>query len=311
MNILKANGIELAFDCFGDETDEAILLISSLGTQMIRWTVPFCQDLATRGYRVIRFDNRDAGRSTHFSQCAALDFPSLVTMLRAGQRPDVPYTLYDMANDAVGMLDALSIAQAHVVGQSMGGVIAQIVTCESPERVLSLTSIMSSTGNPTLPQTAPDLMTMMTRPAPNPVLDEGGFLAHSLAFERRIAGTGYPFDEEHQRTLILEEVQRAYDPSGAARQLAAVAIAGDRRQRLATIRVPTLVIHGAQDPLVLPACGRDTALSIPDAEFMLIDGMGHYLPPAVYRTVADAIDRTAARASKVWQHRDTCVGPRG
>jgi pimeloyl-ACP methyl ester carboxylesterase len=297
MNILKANGIELAYDCFGDETGEAILLISSLGTQMVRWTVPFCQELARRSYRVIRFDNRDVGCSTHFSRCAAPDFPSLVTMLRAGQRPDISYTLYDMANDAVGMLDALCIDQAHVVGQSMGGMIAQIVACESPERVLSLTSIMSSTGNPALPPVPPDLMTMMTRPAPDPVLDEVGFLAHSLAFERRIAGSGHSFDEEQQRALILEELQRAYDPGSAARHLAAVAVAGDRRQRLATIRVPTLVIHGADDPLVLPACGKDTAFSIPDAEFMLVDGMGHYLPSTLYRTVADAIERTALRAS--------------
>jgi pimeloyl-ACP methyl ester carboxylesterase len=297
MNILKGNGIELAFDCFGDETGEAILLISSLGTQMIRWTVPFCQELATRGYRVIRFDNRDSGCSTHFSQIAAPDFPSLATMLSAGQQPDVPYTLYDMANDAVGMLDALSIDRAHVIGQSVGGMIAQIVACESPERVLSLTSIMSSTGNPALPPVPPDLMTMMTRPAPDPVLDEAGFLAHSLAFARRIAGGGYPFDEEHESLLILEEVQRAYDPSGTARQLVAVAMAGDRRQRLATIKVPTLVIHGADDPLVHPACGEETAFSIPDAEFMLIDGMGHYLPSALYRAVAEAIDRIALRAS--------------
>jgi pimeloyl-ACP methyl ester carboxylesterase len=297
MNILKANGIELAFDCFGDETGEAILLISALGTQMIRWTVPFCQELATRGYRVIRFDNRDTGCSTHFSRYAAPDLLSLVTMLRDGQRPDVSYTLYDMANDAVGMLDALSIDQAHVVGQSMGGMIAQTVASESPERVLSLTSVMSSTGNPALPPATPDLMTMMTRPAPDPVLDEAGFLAHSLAFERRIAGSGYPFDEEHQRALFLEEVQRAYDPGGAARHLAAMAISGDRRQRLATIRIPTLVIHGADDPLVLPACGKDTALSIPDAKLMLIDGMGHHLPPSLYRTVAEAIHRTALRAT--------------
>lgn len=297
MNILNANGIELAFDSFGDDTREAILLISALGTQMIRWTVPFCQELATRGYRVLRFDNRDAGCSTHFSQCAVPDFRSLVTMLRAGQQPDVPYTLYDMANDAKGVLDALSIDQAHVVGQSMGGMIAQIVACEYPERVLSLTSVMSSTGNPALPQAAPDLMTMMTRRAPDPVLDEAGFLAHGLAFARRIAGTGYPFDEEHHRMLILEEVRRAYDPGGAARQLAAIASVGDRRQRLASIKVPTLVVHGADDPLVPPACGEDTALSIPDAEFMLLDGMGHDLPSALFRAVVEAIDRTARRAS--------------
>lgn len=158
MNVLESNGIHLAFDSFGDETAEAILLISGLGNQMIRWTVPFCQLLMTRGYRVIRFDNRDAGRSTHFTQCGELDFRALAAKMLAGQYPDVPYTLHDMARDAVSLLDSLSIDRAHIVGRSMGGMLAQIIASERPERVLSLTSIMSSTGNPALPRAAPDLM---------------------------------------------------------------------------------------------------------------------------------------------------------
>jgi pimeloyl-ACP methyl ester carboxylesterase len=293
MNIVKANGVELAFDSFGKESDEAILLIAGLGTQMIRWTVPFCERLAARGYRVIRFDNRDVGCSTHFSQWAPPDFGALAAALMAGQRPDVPYTLHDMAEDAIGLLDALSIAQANVVGRSMGGMIAQIMASEHSEQVLSLTSIMSSTGNPALPQAAPDVMAMMTRPAPDPISDQAGFLSHGLAFARRIAGTGYPFDEEAHRALVLEEVQRAYDPGGTGRQIAAMAITGDRRSRLATITIPTLVVHGADDPLILPACGRDTASSIPGAEFMLFDGMGHDLPPALYGMVVEAIHQMA------------------
>jgi pimeloyl-ACP methyl ester carboxylesterase len=179
MNILQANGIELAYDSFCDKTNEAILLIAGLGTQMIRWTGSFCEERAARGYRVIRFDNRDAGCSTHFSQCPPPDFRALAAALMAGQRPDVPYTLYDMAADAISLLDGLSIDRAHVVGRSMGGMVAQIMASDHPERVLSLTSIMSSTGNPELPQAAPDIMAMMTRPAPNPFSDESGFLAHS------------------------------------------------------------------------------------------------------------------------------------
>jgi pimeloyl-ACP methyl ester carboxylesterase len=147
MSTLNANSINLAYDSFGDEAAEVILLIAGLGTQMIRWTAPFCQGLAERGYRVIRFDNRDAGCSTHFTQHGTPDFGSLASMLMAGQRPDVPYTLDDMANDAVGLLDALSISRAHVVGRSMGGMITQILGSEHPTRVLSLTSIMASTGN--------------------------------------------------------------------------------------------------------------------------------------------------------------------
>jgi pimeloyl-ACP methyl ester carboxylesterase len=295
MNFVQTNGIELAYDSFGNEHGETVLLIAGLGTQMIRWTVPFCEELSARGYRVIRFDNRDAGLSSHFSQYAPPDFGALAAALVAGQRPDVPYTLHEMAADAIGLLDALSIGRAHVIGRSMGGMIAQIMASEYHERVLSLTSIMSSTGNPTLPRTASDIMAMMMRPAPDPVSNEAGFVSHSLAFARRIAGKGYPFDEEAHGALVLEEVQRAYDPGDTGRQIAAMAVMGDRRSRLATIAAPTLVVHGADDLLILPACGRDTASSIPGAEFMLIDGMGHDLPPAVFGRIVEAFDQMARR----------------
>ncbi len=295
MNILESNGIDLAYDSFGDEAAEAILLIAGLGTQMIRWTVPFCQELAARGYRVIRFDNRDAGCSTHFSQHPPLDFRELAIALRSGQRPDLPYTLNDMADDGIGLLDALSIDRAHFVGRSMGGMVAQISASGHPERVMSLTSIMSSSGNPALPQAAPDVLAMMTKPAPNPFEDKALFLAHNLSFAQRIAGTGYPFELDSHRDLLLEEVQRAYDPGGIGRQIAAIAVSGDRRQQLGTIRTPALVIHGADDPIFLPACGEDTASAIPAAEFMLIEGMGHDLPPQLHQTIVDAIVRTARR----------------
>lgn len=297
MNRVKANGVELAYDSFGDGAAETILLISGLGAQRVRWAVPFCEALAACGYRVIRFDNRDAGGSTHLHQHAPPDFGALAAELGAGRRPNVPYTLDDMALDAVGLLDGLGVDRAHVVGRSMGGMIAQIMASEHRGRVLSLTSIMSSSGNPSLPPPAPDAMAMMVGPAPDPVADEAGFLARGLAFARRIAGSGYPFDEAAQRELLLEEARRAYDPAGAARQIAAIAVTGDRRRRLATIAAPTLVIHGAEDPLFLPACGRDTAASIPNAEFMLIEGMGHDLPPQLHATIAGAIVRTATTKS--------------
>ncbi|MET4636055.1 alpha/beta fold hydrolase [Kaistia defluvii] len=297
MRFVKANGIDVAYDSFGNDGDLPILLIAGLGTQRIRWTAPFCQALAGRGYRAIRFDNRDAGGSTHFPQYAKPDFAALAAALRSGQRPDVPYTLYDMAADAIGLLDELAIDRAHVVGRSMGGMIAQIMASEHPERILSLTSIMSTTGNPALPQAEPDVMAMMMRPAPDPALDEAGFLAHSLAFARRIAGK-HPFDEEAHDLLVLEEVRRAYDPGGSGRQIAAMAVAGDRRSRLATVTAPTLVIHGTDDPLISPAGGLDTAASIPNADLLLIDGMGHDLPPALYGQVIEAIDRTVRRASE-------------
>ncbi|MEZ2132775.1 MULTISPECIES: alpha/beta fold hydrolase [unclassified Sinorhizobium] len=294
---LEANGITLSCESFGDGDAETILLIAGLGTQMIRWPVPFCENLAARGYRVIRFDNRDAGCSTHFTDHPVPDFRALAAALAAGKRPDVPYTLHDMAADAVGLLDALSIEKAHFVGRSMGGMIAQLAASEYPGRVLSLTSIMSSTGNPDLPSAAPDVMAMLTRRGPDPFEDEAGFLEHSLAFARRIASPGYPFDEEVHRALILEETKRAYDPTGFGRQIAAIAATGDLRSRLTGIAVPTLVVHGADDPLIPPACGKDTASSIPGADFMLIDGMGHDLPSALYHTVVGGIIRTAHRAS--------------
>ncbi|MDQ0320256.1 pimeloyl-ACP methyl ester carboxylesterase [Pararhizobium capsulatum DSM 1112] len=296
MKIVAANGINLAYDSFGDEDQDSILLISGLGTQMIRWTVPFCEELAGRGYRVIRFDNRDAGCSSHFRHYPPLDFNALAAALMSGQRPQVCYTLNDMAADAVGLLDALDIDKAHVVGRSMGGMIAQIMASDHSDRVLSLSSIMSSTGNPTLPQAAPDAMAMMVRPAPDPFVDEAAFLSRHLAFARRIAGSGHPFDEEGHRRLVLEEVRRAYDPGGSGRQIAAMAVTGDRRRRLATIAKRTLVIHGTDDPLFPPECGEDTATSIPDADLMLIDGMGHDLPTALYSTTIDAINRTARQA---------------
>jgi pimeloyl-ACP methyl ester carboxylesterase len=296
MTSVTANGITIHYDSFGAPEAEAILLIAGLGTQMIRWPVPFCAALAARGYRVIRFDNRDAGLSTHFTDCPAPDFAALAAALARGQRPDVPYTLHDMAADTIGLLDALAIPRAHLVGRSMGGMIAQLVASDHAPRVRSLTSIMSSTGNPALPQAAPDIMAMLTRLAPNPFADETGFLTHSLGFARCIAGPGYNFDADAHRALILEETARAYDPAGFGRQIAAIAATGDIRSRLARIAAPTLVIHGTHDRLVPPACGEDTAANIKGAELMLIAGMGHDLPPPVVQEVTDAIAALAARA---------------
>jgi pimeloyl-ACP methyl ester carboxylesterase len=294
---LAANGITLAYDSFGDEAAETILLIAGLGTQMIRWTVPFCRELEARGYRVVRYDNRDTGRSTHFTEHGAIDIATLASALTEGRRPELAYTLDDMASDALGLLDALSIRRAHIVGRSMGGMIAQILASEHPSRVLSLTSIMSATGNPGMPSAKPHAMTMMMRPAPDPVLDRAGFLDHGVTFAQCIAGNADPFDEEACRALLWEEARRGRAPGGFGRQLAAMVVAGDRRSRLAAITAPTLVVHGTDDPLFPAGCGEDTAASIPGAEMMLITGMGHDLPPSLYRAIADAIERTARRSS--------------
>lgn len=295
MPTTKSNGIEIEYDCFGKDDAEAILLISGLGTQMIRWSETFCQMLAEQGYRVIRFDNRDTGLSTHFDTAPMPDFTVIANAVSHGEMPKVPYTLFDMANDAVGLLDKLKINRAHVVGRSMGGMIAQLLACEHSERVLSLVSIMSSTGNPNLPQASPEVMEALTSPAPHPLQDEQGYLAHCVALSQAIAGRGYPFDESAQRYQALVEVKRAYNPTGFLRQIAAIAATGDLRVHLANISVPTLVLHGADDPLVPPEAGKDTAANIQGAELLIIEGMGHDLPPAMFGNVIRAITDNALR----------------
>jgi pimeloyl-ACP methyl ester carboxylesterase len=295
---IKANGIEIEYDSFGNNEAEVVLLISGLGTQMIRWSETFCQILAEQGYRVIRFDNRDAGLSTHFHSASMPDLAAIADAVSRGETPHVLYTLFDMAKDAVGLLDALKIRKAHVVGRSMGGMIAQLLASEHSGRVHSLVSIMSSTGNRDLPQASPTVMAAMTSPAPHPLKDEKGYLAHCVAFSQVIAGRGYPFDESAQRDQALAELKRAYNPSGFWRHIAAVAATGDLRPRLANISAPTLVLHGADDLLVSPEAGKDTAAHIKGAELRIVEGMGHDFPPSLFGFVAGVIAENAHRAGQ-------------
>ena len=294
---IKANGIEIEYDCFGNNEAEAVLLISGLGTQMIRWSETFCQLLANQGYRVIRFDNRDAGLSTHFDSASMPDLVAIADAVSRGETPDVAYTLFDMAKDTIGLLDALKIKRAHVVGRSMGGMIAQLLASEHAERVLSLVCIMSSTGNRDLPQASPAVMAAMTSPAPHPFKDEQGYLAHCVAFSKVIAGRGYPFDQSAQRDQALAEVKRAYNPSGFWRHIAAIAATGDLRSRLAKIAAPALVLHGSDDPLVPPESGQDIAANIKEAKLLIVEGMGHDFPPSLFGFVADVIAENARRMS--------------
>jgi pimeloyl-ACP methyl ester carboxylesterase len=296
---VKANGLIIEFDSFGPDGGELILLISGLGVQMVRWSAPFCDALASQGYRVIRFDNRDVGLSTHLDGAPVPELSVLAQALGRGERPTVPYGLRDMASDAVGLLDALEIDGAHVVGRSMGGMIAQLMASEHSDRVLSLTSMMSSTGNPNVPGPSPEAMATLTRRGPKPTEDEAGYLAHSIASARVIASPGFPFDESAQRAQALAEVKRAYDPAGFARQMAAMITAGDRRARLNTITAPTLVIHGAEDVLIPVAGGQETAANIKDAKLVVIDGMGHDLPGDLHHRFGQAIIANARR------HRDS------
>ena len=294
---VRANGMTLAFDAFGSEDAEPLLLVSGLGVQMIRWASPFCESLAALGYRVIRFDNRDVGLSTHLDDAPVIEMTALAQALQRGERLTLPYTLTDMAADAVGLLDALGIDRAHIVGRSMGGMIAQVIAAEHPRRTLSMVSIMSSTGNRELPPPSPEAMSALTRPAPDPARDEPAYLDHCVATARVIASPGFGFDEPAYRAQALAELKRAYNPAGFSRQIAAMITAGDRRARLNTIVAPTLVAHGADDRLIPVAGGRDTAASIKDSRLMVIEGMGHDLPIELHETFALAIAANARRAA--------------
>lgn len=297
MPSVEANGITLEFDHFGPAQAEPILLISGLGVQMIRWTAPFCEALAAEGYRVIRFDNRDVGHSTHFDKAPVIEITALAQALGRGERLDLAYTLRDMADDAIGLLDGLEIERAHVVGRSMGGMIAQLMAAEHAPRTLSMASIMSSTGNPGLPPPSPDAMTALTQRAPNPFENEPGYLNHCVAAARVIASPGFVFDEDAQRMQALAELRRDYNPAGFSRQIAAMVTAGDRRTRLNTIAAPSLIVHGADDPVIPVAGGQDTAANIKGSTLMVIEGMGHDLPVELYETVARAIAANAGRVA--------------
>ncbi len=292
---VQANGISITYDSFGSDKAPPVLLIMGLGAQMTRWRPEFCEQLAARGFRVIRFDNRDAGLSTHLIDAGVPDMAEVAAAMQKGEKPDVPYTLSDMAADATGLLDALGLARAHIVGASMGGMIAQLVAADHPGHTLSLTSIMSTTGNPALPRATPEAMAVLTNRPPHPS-DEEAYLAHSLAAARVIGSPAYPVDEAVQRTQSLADVKRCYEPTGFARQIAAVTATGDRRAKLKTITAPTVVVHGAADPLVPVQGGHDTAENIPGAELVVIPGMGHDLPPVLYDTLIDAIVSVAERS---------------
>ena len=292
----KANGITLEYDVHGPASGEPVLLIMGLGAQMTRWPMPFVEILAARGLRVIRFDNRDVGLSEKIEAAGVPDLGKIIGALMQGQKPDVPYLLDDMAADAVGLLDALEIGRAHIVGASLGGMVAQLVAADHPDRVLSLTSIMSSTGNRELPPATPEAIAVLNDRGPDPLVDLDGFLAHAVKGARAIGSPGYPADEAAVRERSLNDFRRSYNPPGFARQYAAAVASADRRPKLAGIRAPTVVIHGAGDPLVPVEGGHDTAQNIPGAELRVVPGMGHDFPPQLYATIADGIMRAVERS---------------
>ncbi|MCL4683600.1 alpha/beta hydrolase [Myxococcota bacterium] len=288
----RANGIEIEYETFGRPEDPALLLVMGLGAQMILWHEEFCEALASRGRHVVRFDNRDVGRSTWFDAAGTPDL--MATMAAAAKRQPVSsaYRLRDMAADAAGLLDALGIDSAHVVGASMGGMIAQTLAIEHPARVRTLTSIMSTTGHPDLPAATPEAMAVLLTPAPT---ERDAAIERAVAVWRTIGSPGFPVDEDELRAQSARAFDRGVNPAGIARQLVAILASGSRRESLRAVQAPTLVIHGSADPLVPEAAGRDTAASVPGAELLLIDGMGHDLPRALWPRFVDAIAKLSER----------------
>lgn len=292
MPSLNANGIRIAFDTSGDPKAAPLLLISGLGLQLTAWPDEFVEGLVELGFYVIRFDNRDCGLSTKFEHAGTPSLPLawLKSKLRLPLR--APYSLQDMADDAVGVLSALGVARAHVVGVSMGGMIGQLLAAKYPSRVRSLTSIMSSSGRRGLPGPTPAVRRAMMR-RPKPAGDLDAMVEHALQLLQTIASPAYPTPEKQLRRRVARALRRNSSPAGATRQLLAIAACGDRSAQLRTIAAPTLVIHGAADPMLPLACGVATAEAIPGARLEVIQGMGHDLPSQLNERLLALIDTHA------------------
>ena len=271
----RNGAVEIEYETFGDDRPETVILVNGLGSQMTRWPEAFCARLVAKGYRAIRFDNRDTGKSTWF---------------QSGDR----YTLKDMAADAIAVLDAAGVGQAHIAGVSMGGMIVQRMAIDYPARVLSMTSIMSATSGDVV--ATPEAMAVISNPPPDPKADYEAFVAHGMKNARTIGSPGWPWTDEELRARVVAEHARAFNPAGVGRQRHAVGADGDRTEELKRLSVPAVVLHGAEDPLIQPVGGIETASAIPGAELRVIPGMGHDLPPGLYDTFVDAICAAAARA---------------
>jgi pimeloyl-ACP methyl ester carboxylesterase len=287
---VKVNDIEITYDSFGKQSDPPMLLIMGLSMQMIGWDELFCEELAKRGYWVIRFDNRDVGLSTKFDEAGIPDLMELMMKVQQGESIEAPYTLSDMAADAVGLLDVLKIHTAHIVGASMGGMIGQTIAINYPERVKTLTSIMSSTGNPELPEPEPEALSIHIT---TPSSERAENIEQSVEAWRVLNGPKFSLDEDLIRERAGRAFDRCYYPAGSARQTSAILASGSRKEDLRNVKAPTLVIHGDADPLVPIEGGKDTASSITGAELMIIEGMGHSIPVEVAPRIIEAITRHA------------------
>jgi pimeloyl-ACP methyl ester carboxylesterase len=283
-------GIDIAYQRLGDSDAPFVLLIMGIGAQSIQWPDAFCQALVDHGLQVVRFDNRDSGLSTHLTDAPPPDLPAAL----AGDLSSVSYTLSDMAADAVGLLDVLGCEKAHIAGASMGGAIAQTMAIEHPDRVRSLTSMMSTTGDRSVGQASPEVLREVFGGPPAVTREE--VIQLMLRASRAVGSPGYPADENEIAARAGRAYDRSYDPTGTARQAIATVASGDRTERLRHLEVPTLVIHGLADRMCDVSGGRATAEAIPGAELVLIEGMGHDLPPGLRSQLAARIAEFVWRA---------------
>ena len=290
---ITANGIALEYDTFGDRGDTPLLLVMGLGAQLIHWREEFCAQLAAHGRYVMRFDNRDSGLSEKFEHLGGPDMAEMAARLMAGEPAQAPYTLDEMAADAFGLLDALEIERAHICGASMGGMIVQAMALSAPDRVRSLTSIMSSTGNPELPPSTDEAMAAMLSPA---ATNRQESIDRTIAVSAVIGSPGFPAPEAEARERAAQSYDRSFYPQGVARQMAAIAAHGNRRARLQELDIPALVIHGKADPLVPVEGGIDTHEALRGSRLKLIEGMGHDLPEPVWEEVIEGIIELTGRA---------------
>ena len=294
---VRANGINIEYESFGRDGDPLILTIMGLAAQLIFWPESLCEGLAAKGFRVVRFDNRDIGKSTHLTQLPAPNFRELMQEVASGRTPQVPYTLSDMANDAVGLMSALDVDRAHIVGASMGGMIGQLVAINHPERTKSLTSVMSTTGRRDLPPGDPAALAVLARAPASSSRED--LIENGVNVRRALAVSA---SEAEIRAFVERVVDRApYDPAGVARQWSAVVAAAPRNELLRNVRCPALVLHGEADPVFPVAAAEDTAQSIPDAELIVVPGMGHGISeltaPVCLKHIGDFVMEVEERAA--------------
>lgn len=294
----QTNGITIEYEMTGPENGPVLLMIHGLGAQLIRWPQKLCDQFVAEGFRVLRYDSRDIGLSTHMDGALVPDLVAVTEAKRLGREIELPYTLSDLAVDAEGLLDALDISAAHVLGVSLGGMVAQVLAIEHPQRVLSLAIMMSQSGNPELPPSSPDAIAMLSKPAPDPFTHREDYLNHQVQLNQTLGSPDYPVPESELREFANRTADRAWNPLGSARQLAAARGAPDRRHALLQLEVAALIIHGADDSLMQPACGEDIANNIKGSWLLKINGMGHDLPSELFGVFVASVKENATRLVK-------------